>query len=48
MTAELAHGGSGLGWFNESDLAAQLAIGESEFISTYCFDGAKLATIVRH
>jgi len=48
MTVALAHGGSGLGRYNESGLAAQLAIVESEFISAYCFDGAELGTIVRH
>ena len=48
MTAEPAHGGKGPGRYNESGLAAQLAIGESEFISAYCFDGAELATMVRH
>ena len=39
---------SGLGWYYESVLAAQSAIGASEFISAYCFDGAELGTIVRH
>ena len=48
MTAEPAHGGSGLGWYNESGLAAQSAIAESEFISAYCFDMAELVTMVHH
>ena len=48
MTAELAHGGSGLGRYNESGLGEQLAIVESAFIIAYCFDGVELGTIVRH
>ena len=40
--------GAGLGQYNESGLAAQSAIAESEFISAYFFDGADLVMMVCH